>query len=150
MKKLQGFCMSVERYSMMERLGEDRNQKPWPGPSAIVTSCEGWRESCDFLQPGFPLTEQSRVCFCSLFSCSPRLRMTFTVFIHPPSLGKGAKSISGSLFVFLRTVGCAEVGFPFTPNARRKRHRQTRLGVENIALERQLQVRVSVMLAAHS
>ena len=54
MRKLQGFCMSVERYSMMERLGEDRNQKPWPGPSAIVTSCEGWRESRDFPATWFP------------------------------------------------------------------------------------------------
>lgn len=120
------------------------------GPVLSLLAVRDGESPATSLQPGFPLTEQSRVCFCSLFSCSPRLRMTFTVFIHPPSLGKGAKSISGSLFVFLRTVGCAEVGFPFTPNARRKRHRQTRLGVENIALERQLQARVSVMLAAHS
>lgn len=126
---------------MMESLGEDRNQKPWPGPSAIVTSCEGWRESHNFPATWFPSYRTER----GLLLLPAFL---FTVFIHPPSLGKGAESIPGSLFVFLRTVGCAEVGLPFTPKRTEERHRQVRLNVENITLERQLQARV--VLAAHS
>lgn len=41
-------------------------------------------------------------------------------------------------------------GVSFHPKCTEEKHRQTRLGVENITMERQLQARVSVVLAAHS
>lgn len=53
----------------MEGLREDRNQKLGLGPVLSLLAVRDGMSPTASLHPGFPLTEQSRVCLWSLLSC---------------------------------------------------------------------------------